>query len=212
LLKVVDETCDRSNVVLICHQTLEGGKTGESEFKPFMPDAVSLNNFEGYPLVMVGHLHAHQKLGNTVYSGSLLPYAFGDDYDAGISIWSDDSGTWTHQREPLDILHPLKTITGGLAHCLAQEASECYVKVKLTDNAYIDDALPKLQDRFPLLMSVITDATDTWEADLDKPIGTFSSVPEALTAFCEHLEIPEFTGRRKELIQEALDAYTKTKN
>ena len=212
VLSVVEETYDKTKAVIICHQTLEGGKTGESEFKPFMPDAISLGNFKGYPLVLVGHLHAHQKLDNAVYSGSLLPYAFGDEYDAGISIWSNDSGTWTHTREPLNVLHPLKTITGGLAHCLSQDAPDCYVKVKLTDGAYIDDALPKLQEHFPLLMSVITDATDTWEADLDKPIGTFSSVPEALVSFCEHLEIPEFTGRRKELIQEALDAYTTTKN
>ena len=201
---------DPSNAVLVCHQTFEGGKTGESEFKPFMPDAVSVNTVSRYPLTLVGHLHAHQNIKNVWYSGSLLPYAFGDDYDAGVSVWEGDCSYWKHTRVKLDVLHPLKTVSGGLEHCLAQPADDCYIKVKLTQCQHFEDALAKLQDHFPLLLSVVTDVNDTWEADLDKPVGTFSNVQEAITAFCEQIEIPVFGGKRKELIQEALDAYSQS--
>lgn len=203
---------DLSNTVLVAHQTFEGGKTGESEFKPFMADAIALETVKEFPIVMAGHLHAKQSLDNVWYSGSLLPYAFGDDYTASITMWTYDDGKWSKEELPLSLEHPLKVIQGDLAHCLEEEADGCYVKVKLVNCLYFDEALSKLEDKFPLLCSVVTDSQDDWVADLSKPVAAFCNLEEALDAFCEHLEVPKLNTRRKELIQEALDAYSKTED
>lgn len=215
LLKIIREETsldfNDSRHVLVAHQTFEGGKIGESEFKPFMSDAISLKTVERFPLVLAGHLHAHQRLKNVHYSGSLLPYAFGDEYNQGISVWEysgESQHNWSHTRMPIQILHPLTILEGDLAHCLEQDTAQCYVKVKLTNCLHFEEALAKLQEMFPLLLSVTNDSVDKWVANLDKPVNAFGTVQEALDAFCDHLEIPRFTGTKKKLIQEALDAFT----
>lgn len=202
------------NTIVIAHQSFEGANVGESEFKPFMSDAISLESVKALPLVLAGHLHEHQHLGNVHYSGSLLPYAFGDNYQPSISHWTFDStgyvfpeGEWKHRRLPLNILHPLKTIQGDLEHCLTIDADDCYVKVKLQQCVDFDTALAKLQEKFPLLCSVVRDDGEKWVIDLDKPLGTFSNVEEAIDSFTDYLEIPRFDNRRKEIIQEAIHAF-----
>lgn len=217
LLKIIKkDTLIDDKTVLVAHQTFEGGRTGESEFKPFMTDAVSLNTVKEFPVVLAGHLHAYQNLDNVHYSGSLLPYAFGDDYSQSISIWTYDENAstkkWHHRRVSVDILHPLKVIEGDLSHCLNQDPGDFYVKVKLVNCLHFEEALAKLQERFPLLLLVVSDSADRWVADLDKPVNTFGTVEEAINAFCDHLEVPRFSGRKQELIQEALDAFTQTEN
>lgn len=208
-----DEDVDAREVILVAHQSFEGCKLGESEFRPFMSDAISLDTVADFPLVLAGHIHAYQRLNNVSYCGSLLPYAFGDDYNAGISIWEQHSdASWTHRRVPLHIKHKLVTLNGDLAHCLAQDAPDDYVKVNLVNCAHFDEALHKLEEHFPLLCTVTTDAVDDWEADLTKEVVAFENFEEALNAFCDHLEVPRFKGRRAEIIQEALDAYQNSEN
>lgn len=210
---VVGNRFDSVSNIAVVHQTFEGGKVGESEFKPFMSDAVSVDAVKQFSLVLAGHLHAHQKIGNIWYSGSLLPYAFGDDYDAGVSIFDiADDGSYKHTRHTIDVLHPLKVIKGSLSHCLKQEAANCYVKIQLTTCEHFEDALAKLQVKFPLLLSCTNSDTEKWEADLDKPIGTFATIREAIDAFCTHIEVPKFTGKRLKMIEEAIDAYSKTED
>lgn len=217
LLDIIEAKEDLdSDAILIAHQTFEGGKTGESEFKPFMSDAISINTVKAFPVVLAGHLHAYQNLDNVHYSGSLLPYAFGDDYHQGISVWTHDEKAstekWYHRRVPINILHPLRIIEGDLSHCLKQDTGDAYIKVKLINCIHFEEALSKLQEKFPLLLSITTDSADNWVADLDKPVHAFGTVEEAINAFCDHLEIPRFTGKKKELIQEVLDAFTQNEN
>lgn len=194
--------------IVIAHQSFEGANIGESEFKPFMSDAISLEAVKGFPLVLAGHLHEYQHLGNVHYSGSLLPYAFGDKYAPSVSMWTwDDKERWKHQRLPLSILHPLKVIKGDLEHCLTVDADDCYVKVKLKQCVDFETSLAKLQEKFPLLCSVIRDNGEKWVVDLDKPLGKFSNFEEAIDSFTDYLEIPRLEGRKKEIIQEALYAF-----
>lgn len=212
ILSAIKEDSITPGTVLVAHQSFEGCKMGESEFKPFMSDSISLDDVKQFPVVMAGHIHGYQQVGNVTYCGSLLPYAFGDEYYPNVSVWTFDKGAWAEERVPIRIEHKLKTIEGNLAHCLTIDAPDEYVKVHLIDCAYFDEALVKLEEHFPYLCAVTTDAADTWEADLNKEVAAFANFEEAMNAFCEHLEIPKFTGRNAELIQEALDAYQKTEN
>lgn len=200
--------------ILVAHQSFEGCKAGESEFKPFMSDSISLDAVKDFDKVWAGHIHGHQILGNVVYSGSLLPYAFGDAWVQSVSFWKlGPDCAFYHQRIPMSILHPLTELKGDLKHCLEADVPEYnYVKVRLQDCADFDTALSKLQERFSYLCCVTNDDQQDWVADLDKPIGNFSSIAEALGAFCDHLEIPRFTGKKEQLIKEAIDAYSQIDN
>lgn len=199
--------------ILISHQTFEGATMGESEFKPFMPDAVNQCTVSRFKKVLAGHLHSRQSVGNITYSGSLLPYAFGDDYAKSFLCWYIDGCDIYPEVVDLDILHNLTTIEGDLAHCLSKASNqEDYIRIKLKNCVHFEEALAKLQKAFPLLCTISTDAMDTWEADLNKEVQAFTTVQEALDAFCNQLEIPTFEGKKKKLIQEALDAFTQNQN
>lgn len=219
--EVIKELDERYKIddktILVAHQTFEGGKTGESEFKPFMSDAIAGETVSRFHQVITGHLHSRQTLGNIYYCGSLLPYAFGDDYYEGFSVWEipideGESGDIKLETEPLSLLHKLVSVEGILSTCLGVEAPNDYVKVKLQNVVHFEEALSLLQDHFPLLCCVASDASEEWEADLNKELKAFSTVQEAIDAFCDHLEIPHFEGIKKQKIQEALDAFTESKN
>jgi len=200
------------DTVVIAHQTFEGGVRGESEFKPFMSDAISASVGDKCACIIAGHLHAKQSVGNIYYSGSLLPYAFGDDYKQELTIRTYKENSLSETIVPLDILHRLKTIEGDLAHVLSVDAPDEYVKVKLVNCVHMDEAMARLQDHFPYLMTVTTDMVDTWEANLDKPIGTFTDFNEAISEFCKFIEIPVFRNKHREIIEEAAYAFNNTED
>ena len=218
--EVIKELYDKYRIdnksILVAHQTFEGGKAGESEFKPFMSDAIASGTVSPFKWVITGHLHARQKLGNIFYCGSLLPYAFGDDYSTGFIYWDipvdEPDGEITYNKAELHIKHDLVTLEGSLDHCLGVSAPDAYVKVKLKNVVHFEEAVARLQANFPLLCCVSSDSVDTWEADLNKELQAFSTVQEAIDAFCDHLEIPHFEGVKKVKIQEALDAYTQAQS
>lgn len=195
--------------VLVAHQSFEGAVHSESEFKPFMPDSVDIRTVQGFEEVWAGHLHAHQKLGNVTYSGSLLPYAFGDDYNQGVSVWERTDSGWKHNRVPISILHPLKEVSGDLEHCLSIPDDGSYVKVKLVDEDDLDNAICALDEHFERLCCVVRPDAKKWEAELNKPIGNFGSFEEAVNAFCEHLEIPQLDSEQEKLMEDAINAYKK---
>lgn len=211
--KIDDEIGIDDRTILVAHQTFEGATMGESEFKPFMPDAVNQQTVSKFRKVLAGHLHSRQSVGNITYSGSLLPYAFGDDYAKSFLCWHINGSEIQSEIINLDILHNLTTIEGDLAHCLSKASNQTdYIRIKLKNCVHFEEALAKLQKAFPLLCTISTDSIDTWEANLNKEVQAFTTVQEALDAFCNQLEIPAFEGRKKKLIQEALDAFTQNQN
>lgn len=199
--------------LLICHQTFEGGRLGESEFKPFMPDAVSADVVSDFGIVLAGHLHGYQKVGkNIYYSGSLLPYAFGDDYHQSISMVTLKEDKWCVDRLPIKLLHKLSIVTGNLDACLKADCVDDYVKVKLVNEPMsLGEVLPQLEAKFPYLCCVVTQQSEVWEVDLTKEVGTFHSIGEAINAFCDHLEVPRIKEDNP-VIKEVLDAYPESQN
>lgn len=207
-----------SKTVIVAHQTFEGGKRSESEFKPFMSDAINANVADGYIALLAGHLHEKQTIkteGNGLihYSGSILPYAFGDEYFPSVTMWDFEPDKEPARTEiPITPLHNLRVIQGDLSHVLGVDAGEDYVCVKLVNCVHLDEALARLQDHFTNLLNVTTDLADKWIADLSKPIGTFKDFNEAVDEFCKFLEVPTFTGKKRELVEEAVDAFNQAEN
>lgn len=209
----LEDVTDKEHTTLVIHQSVENCTTGHSEAMTFFDDAVLLKDVAEYPLVLAAHIHKKQKVGNNVYySGSLLPYAFGDAYSYDVRIWDISAdGTYTYTDYPINIRHDLQVIKGDLKHCLEQADTGAFVKVELIDNDITPEfAIAELKAHFSNLVTVVSGIKDTWEADLNKPTAQFASFADAVYGFCEQIDIPEFNDSQKALIEEALHEVTHT--
>ena len=204
---------ERKNTILLAHQTFEGCTTGSSEAMSFFDDAVSLDAVKDFPVVMAGHIHKRQTIKNVYYPGSLMPYAFGDVYAGGITVWNieknGDSLNISHEVIPIKLFREFKIVRGDLKHCLSLPDDGSYVKVELVDEGItLDIALPQLQSHFMNLVTAVSKITDDWEADLNKPIVQFDSIESALDSFCAQLEVPVFSSDQVRLVQEVVHEIT----
>ena len=214
-------TDSRNATILIAHQTFEGCTTGSSEAMSFFDDAVSQRIVSEFPLVMAGHIHKKQRIKNIYYPGSLMPYAFGDEYAGGITIWDiqvkDANSTTPYQIESevysIPLYREFQIVRGDLKHCLSIVDTGAYVKVELVDeNVPLDVALPQLQDHFKNMVTAVSKITDDWEADLNKPMVQFDSIESALDSFCNQIEVPILESDQLRLVQEVVHEITETSN
>ena len=206
---------NRGNTILIAHQTFEGCTTGSSEAMSFFDDAVGKDVVKEFPLVLAGHIHKKQRIGNIYYPGSLMPYAFGDEYAGGFTVWDirnqDDQFLAVPEIAPVRLYREFQVVRGDLKHCLEVVDVGNYVKVELIDeNVPLDVALPQLQDHFKNMVTAVSKITDDWEADLNKPIVQFDSIETALDSFCNQIEVPVFESNQIRLIQEVVHEITET--
>lgn len=209
-----------TGTILIAHQTFEGCTTGSSEAMSFFDDAVSQDVVREYPLVMAGHIHKKQRIRNIYYPGSLMPYAFGDEYSGGFTIWNiklSEHFSWeydiTREVVPVKLHREFQIVRGDLKHCLLIPDTGAYVKVELVDeNVPLDVALPELQAHFKNLVTAVSRITDEWEADLNKPMVQFDSIETALDSFCNQLDVPVLDSAKLRLIKEVVHEITDTTN
>ena len=184
----------------------------------FFDDAISQRNVFEFPLIMAGHIHKRQKIGNIYYPGSLMPYAFGDVYAGGITVWDidmawGDSSTLEISSEvvPVKLFRDFQIIRGSLKHCLEIPDTGAYIKVELVDeNVPLDVALPELQFHFKNLVTAVSKLKDEWEADLNKEIVQFDSIESALDSFCNQIEVPVLDSNKLRMVQEVIHEITET--
>jgi exonuclease SbcD len=144
--------------VVLAHAFVGGGSPSESERDIAVGgvDRVPVPVFDGVDYVALGHLHRPQSLTERLrYSGSPLPYSFGE---AGQQkqVWLvdlDATGLAGVRAVPLPVPRPLVVLTGTLdellvdpAHAAAEEA---FVSARLTDPVRPVDPMRRLQARFP---------------------------------------------------------------
>lgn len=117
---------------------------------------VPVSVFEGLDYVALGHLHGRQRMAEHVrYSGSPLPYSFGE--------WRQDKGGWlvhvsggaVTEVEAVDWPggRQLAVLSGPLAELLESAehawAEDRWVQVTVTDDERPEKALERLRSRFP---------------------------------------------------------------
>lgn len=203
-----------SETILVAHQTFEGCTSGSSESMSFFDDAVSQSVVSEFPLVMAGHIHKRQTIKNIYYPGSLMPYAFGDEYAGGITVWDVDKENGIQSEViPIPLLREFQVVRGSLKHCLSIPDTGAYVKVELVDeDVPLDIALPELQAHFKNMVTAISRITDDWEADLNKPMVQFDSIESALDSFCAQIDVPVLDTNKLRLVQEVVHEITDTAN
>jgi exonuclease SbcD len=158
--------------VLLTHQFITGAKTSDSEeLSVGGIDHVEAGHFGIFDYTALGHIHRPQKAkGEFIrYSGSPLKYSFSEaDAEKSLPIVElREKGNISLQLHPLLPLHDLKEIRGSYEDVTKksfyeqQNLQSCYVRVTLTDEDDIPDALGKLRLIYPLLMRLDYDNSRT---------------------------------------------------
>jgi DNA repair protein SbcD/Mre11 len=144
--------------VVLAHAFVGGAEPSESERDicvggvDRVPEAV----FNGVDYVALGHLHRPQALTDRLrYSGSPLPYSFGEVGHAK-QAWLvdlDADGLADVRAVPLPVPRPLTRLAGELADLLADPRHAAveshFVSVRLTDPVRPADPMRQLRERFP---------------------------------------------------------------
>lgn len=144
--------------VVAAHAFVVGGIASESERSISVGgvETVSADTFSGVDYVALGHLHSPQRLTDTVrYSGSLLPYSFGERTHRK-SVWIvdlDARGVSEVRAHDLPGVRELTCLRGTLDDLLTdpalESATDHYVEAALTDKVRPVDAMRILRQRFP---------------------------------------------------------------
>ncbi|MGX5657830.1 exonuclease SbcCD subunit D [Geodermatophilus nigrescens] len=144
--------------VVLAHAFVGGGLASESERDICVGgvDIVPAAVFDGVDYVALGHLHRPQSLSDRLrYSGSPLPYSFGEaGQDKQAWLVDLDGGGLAGVREvPLPLPRALTVLTGTLEELLADPAhaaaEEAFVSARLTDDVRPSDPMRRLRTRFP---------------------------------------------------------------
>jgi exonuclease SbcD len=142
--------------VVLAHAWVRGGQESESERDITVggTSRVPTTLFDGVTYTALGHLHGAQALGDGLrYSGSPLAYSFSE---AGHTKGSwlvdlDATGLAAVDFVAAPVPRPLSTLRGPLADLLTSPTAvqEHWLRVVLTDPVRPEDAMVRLQARFP---------------------------------------------------------------
>ena len=143
--------------IVLAHAFVQGGAATGSERSITVGGAATVPSavFDGIDYVALGHLHSPQRLTDKVrYSGSPLPYSFGERSHRK-AVWLIDLGATgvAVRRRDLPVVRGLSQLSGTLEHLLSSPEFESarghYVSAQLTDRVRPVDALRRLRERFP---------------------------------------------------------------
>ncbi|MFD6419376.1 exonuclease SbcCD subunit D [Streptomyces sp. NPDC060194] len=150
--------------VVLAHAFVAGGEPSDSERDITVGGvaAVPAGVFDGVDYVALGHLHGSQRITERVrYSGSPLAYSF-SEADHRKTMWLVDLGPGaeiTAERVDCPVPRPLARISGRLDEVLADPAharhAAAWLEVTLTDPQRPEDAMARLTERFPHVLSLL---------------------------------------------------------
>ena len=148
--------------ILLAHQFAAGAVTCDSEEHVVGGlDHVDLSCFDGFDYVALGHLHGAQRVGrDTVrYAGTLLKYSFSEvNHKKNVTMVDlREKGTVEVYSRQISPLHEMRDIRGSYAEVTNRANYEGtdtkdYVRITLTDEEDIFDAVGKLRVIYPNLM------------------------------------------------------------
>jgi exonuclease SbcD len=146
-----------SRSVVLAHAFVGGALASDSERDICVGgvDLVPASVFDGVDYVALGHLHRPQSLTDRLrYSGSPLPYSFGEAGQAK-QAWLvdlDARGLAGVRAVPLPLPRALTVLTGTLEDLLADpahgDAEDAFVSARLTDDVRPADPMRRLRTRF----------------------------------------------------------------
>lgn len=148
--------------VLVTHQFVAGAERCESEELSIGgTDSVDVSVFDAFDYVALGHLHGPQKVGRETvrYCGTPLKYSFSEvSHQKSVTVVElGGKGAVQIRTVPLKPLRDLCNLRGTYLELTAksfyeQQNRENYVRITLTDEEDVPDAVGKLRILYPNLM------------------------------------------------------------
>jgi exonuclease SbcD len=150
--------------ILIAHAFVAGGAECESERPLSVGGAgtVDASSLDGFDYVALGHLHCPQRIGKgeVRYSGSLLKYSFDEAHQPkGVYLVEMDArGACKVDTIRLTPRRDVRRIEGEMADLLKGpidgRSPDDYLEVTLTDDGPVLDAIGRLREVYPNVMSI----------------------------------------------------------
>ncbi len=171
--------------VLVAHQFVTGATRSDSEeISVGGLDNVDASVFAPFSYVALGHIHRPQNIGSSRirYSGTPLKYSFSEAKD-GKSITMaemDGKGAVSVRTIPLTPRHDLREVKGTYNELMDKRnyegtATDDYLRVILTNEDDVPDAMRKLKTVYPNILRLDYDNART------KSGGAVEVLPEAET-------------------------------
>lgn len=150
--------------ILVTHQFVTGAKTSDSEeISVGGSDNVDASVFEPFDYVALGHIHAPQKISRDTirYCGTPLKYSFSEEKHVKSATIVDmkEKGLVELHTVPLIPKHDMRTIKGTYDKVTSRDFykdtdTNDYIRVILTDEDDIFDAIGKLRIIYPNIMAL----------------------------------------------------------
>lgn len=157
--------------ILVAHQFVAGASVCDSEERTVGGiDQIAVSCFDGFDYVALGHLHGPQQVGRKTvrYAGTLLKYSFSEiQHHKSVTIVElGKKGEVEIQTFPLRPLHEMRQIRGTYEELTRRSNYENtdtadYMRIILTDEEDIFDAVGKLRAIYSNLMRLEYDNTRT---------------------------------------------------
>lgn len=157
--------------IIVTHQFVTGAQRSDSEdISVGGSDNVDSSVFDGFDYVALGHIHAPQKIERETvrYCGTPLKYSFSESrHEKSVTVIEmREKGNITIRTVPLTPLRDMREIKGKYEDIVLRDnylgtATDDYVRVTLTDENDIPDAMSRLRVIYPNIMKLDYDNTRT---------------------------------------------------
>ncbi len=154
---------DKERNVILSHQFIVGAEKSDSE-ELYLggSEAISIDTYEGFDYVALGHIHKKQafRQGRIRYPGSLLKYSKSEaNYKKTLSIVDmREKGQVEITEKEISYLRDMRILEGNFDQVLAYSKTdpnrEDYVHINLFDQDQVFDAQARLRELYPNLMSL----------------------------------------------------------
>ncbi len=196
--------------LLVTHHYVIAGESRESD-EVGGTGMISASLFDAFDYAALGHLHGGHPVGKSCYySGSPLKHSFGEVNDVKtVSIVEmKEKGTVIRTEVPLHPLRDLREVRGSydeVVHAgLHDPAKEDYLRVILTDEDDVIDAVAKLRCVYPNLMRLSYDNLRTREmreiGGMSGGIGEDTGAIRPEDVFAELFELQNNVSPEEELL------------
>ena len=153
--------------ILVTHQFVTGAERSDSEdVSVGGVDGVDAAVFDPFDYVALGHLHGPQRVGRDTlrYCGSPLKYSFSEkDQKKSVTVVElGAKGSVNVRTAPLTPLHEMRELRGSYDELTLRKnyentAADDYLRVILTDEEDVPDAMRRLRTVYPNIMRLAYD-------------------------------------------------------
>lgn len=223
LRRVGDEGRAVRNVA-VAHQFVTAGGVSpercDSELSVGGMDNVDVSVFDAFDYVALGHIHGSQRVGRDAvrYAGSILKYSLSEwrgQKSATLVELGEAGAEPAIEQVALEPLHDLRRVRGPLERLTSPEVADApetsredYLYAVLTDENPEVDAMARLRNVYPNVMSLEYDNARTRAAGISEDAAPAEDSASPLELFCDFYEQQngsELTEAQLAVVKEELE-------